>query len=133
MAEPTGRKVGRPRKEQSDTDVAEVIIRAADIVDDRGIAGLMSELAEVAELRGMATKDRSYVAAEKLLRTERELRDQIRDLRSAEESQAARDDAVMETELVEALASMPASQLEGALSRLPPGALENALARRAMH
>ncbi len=124
---------GRPTKEPGDTDIAEVQARAVRIIGERGPDALLAELQEVAELRGMAMKDRSYVAAEKLLGVERKLRNEIRDIRAIEADQAARDEAVMETELVQALTSMPLSQLEAALARLPAGALERALSRRSMH
>jgi hypothetical protein len=121
------------RRKPANVNLSATQAHAAAMAEEHGVDALLLELAEVANLRAMATKERSFMAAEKLLATERKIRDTIRGLRAEEQAQAARDDAVMESELVEALSSMPASQLEGALSRLPPGALENALARRAMH
>jgi len=98
------------------------------LADLSGSAALRAELGEVAKLRAMATADRSYVAAEKFLRTERELRASIRDVRAREEAEATDSDDALLTELREALGSLPDSLLMRALATVRVDVLEHAAA-----
>jgi hypothetical protein len=98
------------------------------LADLSGSAALRAELGEVAKLRAMATADRSYVAAEKFLRTERELRSSIRDVRAREEAEATDSEDALLTELREALGGLPDSLLMRALATVRVDVLEHAAA-----
>lgn len=123
-----GNPRGRPKREaEAEPDDLDAAAAEADrLASLTGSEALRAELAHVARLTAMATRDRSYVAAEKFLRSERELRASIRDLRAREESEMLDSDEALLAELRGALVALPESMLVDVLSSMRLSVLEYA-------